>query len=134
MRVGEVPLQLWVVVGLLALLPFAAIGAVLALRRSAAPPRLTKVVLLFGGLGAFGMTCLGFSRMTTPIEPHESYSNPWAELVLPLLLFAYVGFGLGAALGALLVTPSWITRRRLASKGERRDRSTEDGAGGHTEG
>jgi len=76
-RVGEVPLQLWVVLGLLALLPFAAIGAVLALRRSAAPQRLTKVVLLFGGLGAFGMTCLGFSRMTTPIEPHESYSNPW---------------------------------------------------------
>jgi hypothetical protein len=64
-RVGEVPFQLWVVPGLLALLPFAAMGALLALRRSAAPPRLTKVVLLFGGLGAFGMTCLGFSRMTT---------------------------------------------------------------------
>ena len=34
---------------LLALLPVASIGAFLALRRLAAPPRLAKVILLLGG-------------------------------------------------------------------------------------
>jgi hypothetical protein len=109
---GAFPPVLSCLLVLLALLPVVPIAALLALRRQAAPPRLASVILLLGGLGALVTACLGFTRMSMPIQPYESFSDPWAEAIAPLLLFAYVGFGLGAALGVALVIPGWLTWRR----------------------
>jgi len=82
------------------------------LRCAAWLPHPARVILLLGGMGSLATAYLGFTRMSMPIRPYESLSNPWAQVVAPLLFFAYVGFGLGAAFGVVLVIPGWLARRR----------------------
>lgn len=101
---------------LLVLLPVGALAVLLALRREGAPPHPARVILLLGGIGALATACLGFTRMSMPIGPYESLSNPWPQVVAPLLFFAYAGFGLGGALGVVLVIPGWLARRRSNAK------------------
>ena len=118
MREGQtMPLALMLLIGSLFTLPLLGLAGIAAVRRFPALRFLSSGLLLSGLTAAILTTFFGFSIATVPVGPYERAGNPWPELAKYLLLFLYVGFGLGTVMAGLLSIPAvlvaaWLRARR----------------------
>lgn len=108
-------------------LPIVAVGLVFLARRLQTIPGLAGALLLSGVAGALLTAFFVFMASTVPIAPYESGRGAWNPILEQSLLSAYIGFGLGVAIAAIVVFPLFLVRV-LRKKG--RPQRGEAGAGG----
>ncbi len=91
-------------------LPLVAIGIILTARRLQSTPNLALSLILSGITGAVFTALVVFTLSTTPIAPYETSRNAWYPIFGQCLLSLYIGFGLGVAIAAIVVSPFLLVK------------------------
>lgn len=105
-----------VMLGYLFILPLVGAAAIIAVRRSSSLGPLAPAILLSGLATSLLATRYGFTLSTMPIRPHETGTFPWVVLIRSVLIFVYVGFGIGAVTASLLVIPTSLIAGQLRAR------------------
>ncbi len=85
--------------------PLFALGLVFLVRKSARFSPLLPALVLSGIATALTTAFFAFTSGSVPIAPYESARGAWLPIVGQVLLAAYVGFGIGVIIAALIGLP-----------------------------
>jgi glucan phosphoethanolaminetransferase (alkaline phosphatase superfamily) len=100
-------------------LPLIGLAIVLMVRRSDSQRSLAPAILLAAVITSLLATCFGIFSSTMPIRPYETEAFPGLTLLKSILLFLYVGFGIGAVLASLLLVPASFAIKRFSRRSEK---------------
>ena len=96
------------------LLPLGAAALILLAWRWEPIRGLAPALLGSGLAGAVLAGLWAFMNSAAPIAPYEAGPGAWLELLRGVLIFAYIGFGLGALLASPVVLAVAFIRSRRA--------------------
>lgn len=118
--------------GFLFVIPILGVAVIVVVRRSTSMRHLSRGIILSGLTAAILTACFGITRSTAPIAPYEAVGDTWASLLGPLLIFLYVGFGLGSVAAALIAIPVSLLSSRIRSRAGIQDQPPPHGQAGES--
>jgi hypothetical protein len=90
---------------------------ILLIRRSESLRSLAPAILLAAVTSSLLAACFGVPISTVTVRPYGA-AFPWLSVLRNILIFLYIGFGIGAALATLLAIPAFFVTKWFRSRSD----------------